>query len=169
MLVFSSYWRVVPNRSAQNWPLQRALRNEGFRKKQLMDTGPHDSLHRCTMTAPPYGHGVMTQKGTSRNPYTLHHSKLSLRRVNPMKGLGHRDEPFRMERRETLQGHWPSSTEFGHAWSKAFLFCRAHCLIDSLSIWKTTRPLISTPEISVFILSAWSSLSNAAAVLSGSN
>ncbi len=39
------YWRVVPNRSAQNWPLQRALRNEGFRRVQLMDTsGPHDPL-----------------------------------------------------------------------------------------------------------------------------
>ncbi len=30
--------RVVPNRSAQNWPLQRTLRNEGFRRVQLMDT-----------------------------------------------------------------------------------------------------------------------------------
>ncbi len=29
----------------------------------------------------------------------LHPSKLSLWRVNPLKGLGHRDEPFRMERR----------------------------------------------------------------------
>ncbi len=32
------YWRVVPNQCVQNWPLQRALRNEGFRRVQLMDT-----------------------------------------------------------------------------------------------------------------------------------
>ncbi len=49
------------------------------------------------MTPLPCGHGMMTRKGTSRNS-PLHPSKLSLRRVNPLKGLGHRDEPFRMER-----------------------------------------------------------------------
>ncbi len=42
--------RVVPNRSAKNCPLQRALRNEGFRRVQLMDTSAlmilcADSLH----------------------------------------------------------------------------------------------------------------------------
>ncbi len=34
------------------------------------------------------------------SPTPFNPSKLSLRRVNPLKGLGHRDEPFRMERRE---------------------------------------------------------------------
>ncbi len=32
----------------------------------------------------------------------LQPSKLSLRKVTPLKGLGHRDEPFRMERRERV-------------------------------------------------------------------
>ncbi len=35
--------------------------------------------------------------------YALIHLKLSLWRVNPLKGLGHRDEPFRMERRVWCQ------------------------------------------------------------------
>ncbi len=59
-------------------------------------------LRMMTAAAPLCGHGMMTQKGTSRNSclvlYILQPSKFSLQRVNPLKGLGHRDEPFRMER-----------------------------------------------------------------------
>ncbi len=36
------------------------------------------------------------------SPTPFNPSKLSLRRVNPLKGLGHRDEPFRMEHRVIL-------------------------------------------------------------------
>ncbi len=54
------------------------------------------------MTAPLCGDGMMTQKDTSRNsclvPYTLQPFKAL--KVNLLKGLGHRDETFRMERRE---------------------------------------------------------------------
>ncbi len=41
----------------------------------------------------------------------LHPSKLSLRRVNPLKGLGDRDEPYRMGCRDLLTigpSHWHS-------------------------------------------------------------
>jgi len=37
-------------------------------------------------------------------PFIL--SKLSLWRVNPLKGLGHRDEPFRMERQGQAHPHY---------------------------------------------------------------
>lgn len=29
--IMAQYWRVIPNQSAENWPLQRAVWNEGFR------------------------------------------------------------------------------------------------------------------------------------------
>ncbi len=58
---------------------QRALRNEGFWRVQLMDIlGPNDPLYLFLMTAPQSRHGMMTKKGTSRNsclvPYTLQSS-----------------------------------------------------------------------------------------------
>ncbi len=43
--IMAAILKCRSNRSAQNYPLQRALRNEGFRRVQLMDTsGPHDPL-----------------------------------------------------------------------------------------------------------------------------
>ncbi len=75
------YWRVVPNQSAQNWPLQKG-RSECRISKATTDVhfGPPWSFAQILsmMTAPPCGHGIMTQKGTSRNsclvPYTLQSS-----------------------------------------------------------------------------------------------
>ncbi len=97
-------WSVVPNRSAQNWPLQRALRNERFWRVQLIDTsGPHDPLcwffpwwrHRHMGTG--WWRRRALQQTVVWSPTPFKPSKLSLRRVNPLKGLGHRDEPFLME------------------------------------------------------------------------
>ncbi len=63
-----------------------------------MDTlGSYDSLHDDARLR------IMTQKGTSRNsclvPYTLQPFEALTPEGKPLKGLGHRDEPFRMERR----------------------------------------------------------------------
>ncbi len=97
-------WSVVPNRSAQNWPLQSALRNEGFLRVQLMDTsGPHDPLHKCfawwrrLRVGTGWWRRRALQETVVWSPTPFNPSKLSLRRVNTLKGLGHRDEPFRME------------------------------------------------------------------------
>lgn len=80
------YWRLY------NWPLQRALQNEGFQTVQLMHTSrPHDSL---------LGDGIdmawwwrrrtLVWSATAFNPL-----KLSL----SLKGLGHRDVAFSALRR----------------------------------------------------------------------
>ncbi len=81
---------VVPNQSAQNELLQRALRNEGFWRVQLMDTsGPHDPLRWFFA----WGRHLrmMTQKGCLV-PYTLQPFEALTPKVNPLKGLGRRDE-----------------------------------------------------------------------------
>ncbi len=77
----------------QNCPLQRALRNEGFQRVQLIDTScPHNPSQLSKMMVPPCGHGMMMQKGTSRNsclvplPTPFNPTKLSLWRVTPLKG-----------------------------------------------------------------------------------
>ncbi len=49
------------------------------------------------MTAPPCGHGMMAsrmalQETVVWSPTPFNSLKLSLKRVNPLKGLGHRDE-----------------------------------------------------------------------------
>ncbi len=100
------YWMVVPNRRAQNWPLQRALRNEGFRRVQLMDTsGSHDPLRRFfawwrrLRVSTGWWRRRALQETVVWSPTPFNPSKLSFRMVNPLKGLGHRDEPFRMVRR----------------------------------------------------------------------
>ncbi len=53
-----------------------------------------------TMMAPLYGHGDAEEHLKKQLFGALHPSKLSLRRVNSLKGLGNMDEPFSMERRE---------------------------------------------------------------------
>ncbi len=50
------------------------------------------------MTAPLYNDAEGTFKKQLFG--SLHPSKLSLRRVNALKGLGHRDEPFLIKRSE---------------------------------------------------------------------
>ncbi len=54
------------------------------------------------------------QKGTSRNsclvPYTLQPFEALTPEAKPLKGLGHRDEPFIMERRGR-QSHWEVETQ----------------------------------------------------------
>ncbi len=85
------YWSVVPNRSAQNRPLQRALRNEGFRRVQLMDTSAPMIL--CTDSLHDDGASVWWRRRALQeiavwSPTPFNPSKLSLRRVNPLNGLG---------------------------------------------------------------------------------
>ncbi len=88
------YRRVVPNRSAQNWPLQRAL------SEWRISKGTTDGHFRppwsfalilSMMTAPPCGHRMITQKGTSRNsclvPYTLQPFKALTPEGKPFEGI----------------------------------------------------------------------------------
>lgn len=70
-----------------NSPLWRALWNEGFWKVQLAPWSFAQKLFGVALCIPLRG----------AHPYALIPSKLSLRRENPSRGLGHRDEPFPME------------------------------------------------------------------------
>ncbi len=54
------------------------------------------------------------------SPTPFNPSKLSLRRVNPLKGLGHRDEPFQMERRVSRIEQSRAVALHRLCWSKAW-------------------------------------------------
>lgn len=82
-------WKVVPNQSAQNWPLQRALWNE--------EIWTHGRLLFCSRDCCTCSVWCKWSKMTEKcvwkssfvgphNPYTFFN--LSLWRVEPLKGLG---------------------------------------------------------------------------------
>ncbi len=117
------------------------LRNEGFRRVQLMDTSASPPPHDCLRWFFPWwrrfhmGTGWWCRRalqGTVVWSYTpLNPSKLSLWRVNPLKGLGRRVEPFRMERRAICSNQFNQNNLFQWTVSKTYFMVLSRHHVES--------------------------------------
>ncbi len=106
------------------------LRNEGFRRVQLMDTSaPPPPWFFALILSYDDGASIWAQDDDCRRALQgtvvwsctpLNPSKLSLWRVNPLKGLGRRVEPFWMERRAICSYQFNQNNLFQWTGSKTY-------------------------------------------------